>query len=113
MPSPHWLEYEGKTTAFRTTIDTHVDFNTECYHALIEYAAKVKKQLANPQGKRLNWRLDHKWYAHQVSRKLLAAAAAHIAVAKAMRAADEVFTGGFQGNAAGHTVVPGGFNLDK
>ncbi len=111
MPSPDWIEFEGKTSKFLEMIEMDVEFSMNRYHALVQYAARYRKAMANPRGLKVNYRVDLIWHARQASRAILASAAANVAAAKAMRKAEEIHLGAIstKGNVSGGG---GGMNLD-
>lgn len=105
------IEFVGRTSAFQRMIADDCKYHDDAYHRKIAYAAKIKKRLANPYGKRLNLRVDKMWAARQVAKAIVESAAAELAAAKAMRRAEEIYAGMFQ---ASGTVAGGqtGWNMD-
>lgn len=101
MPDPNWIEFEGKTSAFKAMIATTVDFHMKSYHRKIAYAAKLRKRLANPRSRKLNLRFDKVWYARAVSKAIINSAAADVAAAKALLKAEQIYDGMFTARAQG------------
>ena len=111
-PTADWIEFTAKTSAFKKVIADDVAFHMNAYHRKIAYAAKVKRALANPRGRRLNLRIDKMWYAHQVSKAIINSAAADLAAAKAMLRAEEIYAGMFEGRTAASANAGGGMDMD-
>ena len=101
MPDPTWIEFEGKTSKFQEVVRTSVDFNMKSYHRKVAYAAKMRKRLANPRSRKINLRFDKMWYARQVSKAILASAAADVASAKAWLKAEQIYMGMFTAKQGG------------
>ncbi len=99
MPDPDWIEFEGRTSAFKDMIRKTVDFHMRSYHRKIAYAAKLRRKLANPRSAKFNLRIDKMWYARQVSKEIVNSAAADIAAAKALLKAEQTYDGMFTAKA--------------
>lgn len=100
MPQADWIEFEGKTSAFRKMVDDTVQFHMDAYHRKIAYAARIRRKLANPRSRKINLRIDKMWYARQVSKAIVSSAAADLAAAKAMLKAEEIYNGMFTAKAS-------------
>jgi hypothetical protein len=93
------IEFEGKTSAFRTMIADDVKLRMSSYHRKIAYAAIIRRKLANPRSAKINLRIDRMWYARAVSRAIINSAAADLASAKGMLKAQEIYDGMFTARA--------------
>lgn len=112
MPDATWIEFTPKTSAFHELIRLDVDFHMKSYHRKIQYAARIRRALANPRSRKLNLRFDRMWYARQVSKAIISSAAAELAAAKAMLRAQDIYAGMFEGKAPAHAGASGGMDLD-
>lgn len=93
------IEFEAKTSAFRTMVRDDVKLRMDSYHRKIAYAANLRRKLANPRSRKINVRIDKMWYARAVSKAIINSAAADLASAKAMLKAQEIYDGMFTARA--------------
>jgi hypothetical protein len=103
------IDFEPRTSSFLQMIIDDCKYHDDAYHRKIAYAARIKRAIANPRGRRLNVRVDKMWTARQVSKAIINSAAAEIAAAKAMRRAEEIFNGMLVSRSSDSG---GGMNLD-
>lgn len=93
------IEFQPRTSAFRTVIRDDVKLRMDSYHRKIAYAALIRRKLANPRSRKLNLRIDRMWYARAVSKAIVNSAAADLASAKSMLKAQEIYDGMFTARA--------------
>lgn len=110
MPRADWIEYDGKTSALLTMIETDIAFEMDCYHRLIQYGAKYRKKMQTARTLNPVKFARAQWAAYQGQKACAAAAAATLARCKAMRRLEEIHLGVVSGT--GSPGQGGGFNLD-